>query len=398
LAKSLSLIAVFAALMLLSLAGMAGLTLRERLNFPPELEIARAGEAKIPVRLRKDLVSVLDSGPLDQAALNLLFSIDVREGANDERLSGLLEALGDLGWRSTPAQRNMVYEALLADDLEEGIRRIDALLRRDRMRAEIVPVLHQLEQRGDVTDALVGRMERMPNWRRGYFASANHIVDTPSCQARARIFDGLAAGTTAASRAEMKPSLDACLGAGEYRLAMDLAGSAVPGMPNSSGLNKDADFAIAAALTAQGRWHALPGEWEMMSRRGLNVTALQREGRSLLSIRWDGRGAPLYVRQFVGLNAVTRPVLEITGFRDQDVQGLAQLRPEWMCPDQAAQRFDLKAVNREKMTASYELLAPSSCDFGWLRLVAAPSRVSGSISLEISKVVLSGSATDAVMR
>ena len=393
-ARALLTLALFVGLSLLTLAGMAGLTLRERLIYPPELEIARAGEVDIPAHLRKDLLSIIDTGPLDQVALNMLFSLEVRDGAEPSRLADLLEPLGDLGWRSTAAQRNLVYEALLAGDLEEGIRRIDALLRRDRLREEIVPVLYQIEQREGVRAVMVERLERMPNWRHGYFMSVDHLVDSASCEARAQIFRAMAKRKNWPDRAEIKPSLDACVRAGEYGLAMDLARS-VTGTEPWATLNNDPDFDAAAALSAQGRWHVLPGEWQLTNHRGLKVSAMQREGHSYLAIRWNGRGAPVYLRQFVYLGQVTRPELQISVAGDQNVDGFDGLRPEWMCPGQSALNFDLKSIDSQKKTAFFALSAPSSCLYGWLRLVAVPSQGSGSVTMNISKVMLLNGADGA---
>ena len=132
----------------------------DRLAYPEALELTGPGgpAVSVPDGLHGNLVKLLAAEPLDQSLLNLLYAIEVRNGATEQRQLALVQSLGALGWRSTSAQRNLIIDALNKDEFGPAILRIDALLRRDQLREQIIPVLRQLEQDPSVVDALVDRL------------------------------------------------------------------------------------------------------------------------------------------------------------------------------------------------------------------------------------------------
>lgn len=387
LAKHGTALAVFLTLIALCLAAMSGMTLKNRLAAPAELEIARAGEVDIPPSLHGALLSYLNSSPLDQSAANLLFSIEVRQGADPARLAGMLDALKKLGWRHTSAQRNIVYEALLAEDAQEAIRRIDAMLRRDQMRADIMPVLYKLEERAEVSDMLAHRMKKLPNWRAAYFAKADHLDNRTACTARANLFASLAKEGENPEREELKPSLEYCIKAAEYETSLRLA-ETITGPVADGGLNHDRQFHQAADLSAQTRQQSLPGEWQTRNRRGLNVSFRNREDAPFMAIRWDGRGAPLIVEQFVHLHSERNPTLRMTGRTQKDLRNFSRLRAEWSCAGQKPVRFVSDRAEQTTFQHHYRLSGPVGCEYGWLRLFGAPTDHDAGNALQLTEIAL----------
>jgi hypothetical protein len=387
LARTVPTLALFLALLAACLTSSFVSSAPSRLDYPAGLELATMGKIDVSAGLEDRLVRLLDSGPLDQDGLNLLFSARVHKGIDDQQRNAIAFALGKLGWRSTHAQRNLVVEALNRGDNGEALLRIDALLRRDKLRETILPVLRLIEQDPEVTTLLVERLGRQPNWRQDYFAGVEHLADPAARVARTQLFDRMIRDHRKLDREELRPSLEAFVEQGEPDRAFALLRELGYGRSGKA-LNYDADFSKAAALSEHGSWKALPSEWAMSNRNGISVRALGESGGSYLAVRWDGAGSPWLMRQLVDLGGQRQPALEVRTESDRDWRELRRLGFQWQCAGQSPLRFDTTMGDQINNRVLFTLPAPSSCDYGYLVLVGMPQNLDQPVQLHLKAIRL----------
>lgn len=359
----------------------------DRLAYPAALELAVSDGpvVAVPDGLHAKLVNLLAAEPLDQSSLNLLYAIEMRNGATAKRQAALLRSLGALGWRSTSAQRSLIIDALNKDEFDPAILRIDALLRRDQLREQIIPVLRQLEQDPSVVDALVERLRRDPNWRTLYFSSADHLADADARAARLALFSSMIAGGVPPRRSELKVSLDAFVAAGDYGPAMAFVSHLTPARSENT-LNFDPDFQHAAKLSAEEQPMPLPSEWEIGRHSGAMATLAAVKQRSTLAIHWNGSGSPRFARQLVHLGAQRVPQLIVVPDSGGDRAELRRLVFAWRCPGKRSVGFLPLAPQPMPDRATYALAKPSVCEYGYLVIAGKPNSLAGPLGIELRSV------------
>ena len=368
----------------------------DRLAYPEALELTGPGgpAVSVPDGLHGNLVKLLAAEPLDQSLLNLLYAIEVRNGATEQRQLALVQSLGALGWRSTSAQRNLIIDALNKDEFGPAILRIDALLRRDQLREQIIPVLRQLEQDPSVVDALVDRLRRNPNWRTLYFSSTEHLADADARTARLALFKGMIDAGAPPRRSELKVSLDAFAAAGDYGPAMVFVSRLAPARGGNT-LNFDPGFQNAAKLSAEGPSMSLPSEWEIDRHSGGMALVDPESHHSMLAIHWNGNGSPRFARQLVHLGMLRLPQLVVVPESASNRDDLGRLAFAWLCPGKRSVGFSPLAAQPMPDRAIYVLAKPSVCEYGYLVIAGLPHSLAGPFGVELRSVGMMGGSETA---
>lgn len=267
-----------------------------------EANIAAARDIKMFQVIEKpDLGSIqreLLSNPLEPNLLHgfIAYRVSNRRSAtlsNPER-----RALESLGWQSTIVQTDLMQDAIARADEAAVLTRIDGLLRRGKSTQPLVNLLVQIEQTGsDARDKLVTMLANEPRWRRDFLLAPSGMTGDAAVIARFGTLDLMFGRRLPPSREEVAPIVNSLLVLGDsvraetlWRKFQKIGGLApVP---------YDPYFVSLAANTADGDYQAMAYEWQPGEGMGYSAQASSvGDGNSVLRLRWDGRGAPVFIQQ-----------------------------------------------------------------------------------------------------
>jgi hypothetical protein len=232
---------------------------------------------------------------------NLLHGFVARR-VSDRRASMLdnaeRAALESLGWQSTALQIDLILDGIVRQDEALVLTRIDGLLRRRKQISELVNILAQIEQSGnDARGKLVTMLLAKPSWRRDFLQAPAGTSSDEATLARYLTLNAMFAERLAPTRAEVAPVINKLVAMGQSERAQDLwrqfqrIGRDMP-------LPFDPTFAAMASNAADGEYNATAYEWRPGEGSGFSVQAsLVGDGSAVLSLRWDGRGAPVLLQQ-----------------------------------------------------------------------------------------------------
>ncbi len=268
----------------------------------------------------------LTARPLDQRLVNVAM---VRSVAL-ERTSPApwLAQLARLGWRDTPALQNRLYAAALAQDLPAIFDASDALLRRQQLMEQMIPILSTVEVDPTVRGTLVERLVRAPDWRSTYLISTGHLRTREQMMARYALLQALR------GRGQLTPGEVAA----NVR-AFEQAGMPGPGFALWQGIQpgvtrplNDMRFLRASRVFDTGE-EPVAYEWQMLNGEGYSAGASREDGRATLDIEWSGRGVPVFAQQRTSAMP-GRYVLDV-GIAAHEVPELSALMFRLMCGDRA---------------------------------------------------------------
>jgi len=268
-----------------------------------------AGEQKSPKNAPAlATVPALAANPLDQQAVNGVIVGRARASGDMGRALRETGLLRQLGWRSNRALQNLLWRAGTTNDIPLIMDTLDALLRRERLLAQIYPILNLMTIDPSFRGLLVRRLEARPSWRRYYFMSASDLVKPTEIVGRYEVMQQVQRRGDRLTRNEIAPILPKLIAIGQTANAFILwrthEGSVTSPLA-------DTHFE-AAARSKPDDALPVPFEWELGSGGGFFVDAGRDTGGSFLSIDWDGRGVPSLVGQTTTARA-GRYRLEVTG-------------------------------------------------------------------------------------
>lgn len=248
--------------------------------------------ARAPLRALPDATvdTALAASPLRQRTVNVAMARAVAAGAP---VGPWMAQLSRLGWRDTTALQNKLWAAAQANDLPAVMDTGDALLRRQELIEQVIPVLSLAEGDPRLRAAFAERLAARPNWRQLYLTTTGHLRTPEQLTARYQLLRTLRQRGSGLPRSEAEQNI---------RL-MDQGGLPELGFALWQGLERgvtrpldDTDFVRASASFQSGA-DALPFEWQMMSGEGVSVGATGNGAGATLDIDWDGRGVPVLARQ-----------------------------------------------------------------------------------------------------
>ena len=316
---------------------------------------------ELPVEVRDRVRSAVAQQPVDQALLNLIFADALRRDPKSVDVARLRPLLAALGWRSTPAQQNLITDALQRSDLETIIDRADGLLRRERLGDQILTLLLAVEAVPQVQDLLVRAIERDPNWRAAFFTRSDLLVTDAQFAGRARTLEALLDAKVELPRGEMAASINALARHGDMENAYRVFARYRPDYV-SKRLLSDPDFSQTAAQDRKASLTAVPFEWALARGRGIQSTVTGSAAGAELSLRWDGRGRPLLLSQTIKGQAGAQYMLDLHGV-DADLALDRTLLFQLRCPDEAPIRFVDPQPREEGKVLQLTSEGPATCAY-----------------------------------
>jgi hypothetical protein len=245
--------------------------------------------------------SALWLDPLNQNALNLAYVHAFRRNEDPARLARFRMVLARLGWRSTPAQQNLLVAAAQRNDFAEVMDRVDGLLRRNKFAREIDPFIAAVESDPQTRAALVRKLRINPPWREMLLLRGGELRGSERLDDRAATMNAVLDGGAKLSRIEVSPFLTTAAASGELVSAHQLWSRTLR-RPTEGGLLYDGGFKVAAE---QGVRPPLPVPFEWTFGNGDGYTT-QVGSDGGLFLRWSGRGIPVLLSQPIRVPADAR--------------------------------------------------------------------------------------------
>ncbi|KTT98263.1 hypothetical protein NS355_09515 [Sphingomonas yabuuchiae] len=233
--------------------------------------------------------TALTASPLMQRLVDVAM---VRASYRGAAIGPWMTHIRRLGWRDTVSLQNALLVAGKNNDLPDALNISDALLRRQQLMEQLVPILAMMEIDASFQGHIVGRLAQRPSWRAVYLTSMEHMQSPEQLTGRYAVLRALAA-RGGLDRDEIVANVTMLERTGRPDLAFDIWKSTQKGV--SQPLN-DPDF-TRSAQSASLDGEVIPFEWQMMTGEGFSAGALEENGRSQLTIDWDGRGVPTFARQ-----------------------------------------------------------------------------------------------------
>jgi len=358
-----------------------------RIKVDPAWPLTAIRDAEIPSAVVERTRELLAEQPLDQPLLNFLFAAESRGDMKPERRAEFVDALSKLGWRDTPSQQNLIFEAVQSGKPAEAVLRADALLRRGKLTDHIIPVLIQMEADPDAVALLIDRLAKNPGWRGGYFAIGAPLHNPAVLDARVRLFDRMLKDGIPLSRREIKSSIEVMLRQGRRQEAADIAMRA-SGIKVGQAMIYDADFTNFLALNSEERNEVLPFEWEVSSRPGVSTQISANSGAGQMAIRWNGLGVPVLARTMAMLGETRQPRLEIVASSRQAFANLSILAFALRCPGQAAVPFVADGSDESRNAALYRADAAVACGNPDLVILGRPQGRDATVETALRSVRL----------
>ena len=272
----------------------------------------------------------LSRQPLDQALLNAVFVSDVRNGTTDLQRQAYVNALARMGWRHTPTQQNLLFEAAQRNDLQSALDHMDALLRRNQLDEQIMLLLSQLEADSVGRKLMAERLASDPGWRTRYFEFADPLANPEILEARLLLFDFMATKDMPVDPIEKRATAAALFNAGRREDVANLA-RGLMSADRQDRLLFDPEFDQWLGYNINRRWETMPQDWRLTNRPGVTSQIVSEEWSSRLVLRWDGRGAPVMARTMTFLKQGEKPRLEVSLSAGSELRGLDSLRFSLIC-------------------------------------------------------------------
>lgn len=249
-----------------------------------------AARARVAALGEGEVRSALAASPLRQRTVNVAMARAVATGAP---AAPWMAQIAKLGWRDTTALQNKLFAAAGDNDIATIFDTGDALLRRQELVDQVVPVLSLVEGDPQLRRAFVARLAARPNWRALYLTTTGHLQTREQLLARFAVLRALQRGPGGLPRSEAEQNIRLLDQGG----LPDRAFAIWQGLERNVTRPLDDTGFIRASASFQAGADALPFEWQMLSGEGFSVGATAEGDGATLDIDWSGRGVPVLARQ-----------------------------------------------------------------------------------------------------
>lgn len=336
--------------------------------------------------LRQGLANELSNAPINQHLLSQ-YAILLREtDASSRKIDQAYQLLARLGWRSTPAQQNLIAYALAKEDFPAIIRRSDGLLRRGRFSAQISILLLTAEQSLEARRLLIDALQQGPSWSDAFFARAGSLNTKEGLAAHAALLNEFLDAGNQLGRAQT-------VGAMRAMIKHDLVTDAYGIFERLSSLHQnktqgifDPDFRIAA----DGRLRtepAYPFEWNVVSGRGIYSRVEDRGSSGRLNLKWNGRGHPLLLSQLFWRGDKPVRGIRVKGLGNEG-RLLSSMQLFISCVDEPSRKVQLYPTPHTEGGITYRNEVPDSCEFMRLEVYGLSENGSKPVDIQIDRIDL----------
>lgn len=329
-----------------------------------------------------DLRRQLLIAPIDQRMLNqFLTARDENGDWSDEEIA----ALGQLGYRSSIAQLNLLTLAAKRGDWAEAIRRTDALLRRRQAINEVRALMFLAESTAPGRQQLVQSLSDWPEWAEPYFVDSRFTRLEGGIAARMALFDLASENGAKLPRRIAARSSTHMAQAGNFEAAHQLF---MQYREDSSGLGlTDPEFIKSAAISSQGE-QPFPFDWNAIESEGARFRVRSVSDGVSATLRWDGRGNPKFFEKTVRLDGRIPELRMVMPVGDiQTAVRILQL--EWTCLTPDGNGPSVTERGRPD-AANSALVFPApilpDCEFAKLTLKGLSSGIDTSYTIKVNQV------------
>ena len=256
------------------------------------------------------LAVALKSQPLNPVSVNAALFAEVARKPGSAPSRDKIELLDQLGWRSTTALQNRIFDAVERQDLDQIVAIADALLRREELVDQGRSLMNLMELAPSTRNQLADALALKPSWRVPYFQNPSQPKGRQAVGARAVLAKALGERGTPMTRAELYSTLGLLADNGYSQQAYDLwltYRNQKPALLN--------DPKLRWAYQMRNDVHAgIPFEWRLLTGSGFWSELVDDNGTIGLTINWDRKGVPYFAAQrtFLGDNP-GKLVLQVDG-------------------------------------------------------------------------------------
>jgi hypothetical protein len=325
---------------------------------------------------------VIWRSPLEPAALNILYAVAARRdraAAAPQR-----QLLGQLGWRNTAAQQNLIDAAARDSDLVSVLDRVEGLMRREKLTKNLDPFLMALEQYPPTQTMLVERLIPNDRMRNNFLIRSGLLQSSNALTARAATMNALIDRGVRINRYELTPVIGALLGHNQGPIAYALWSHSIGRKPSAE-LIYDPGFRLTQRTDIR-RDVSLPFEWQFAHGLGYSSTL---DANNALAIRWSGEGVPQFVSQTISIPADVRGVLlRVIPITGSEAAVSQQLQFSLHCASSVA---DLRLIKQTDQGIFFAGLRPN-CPVPTLTVSGKVQDVEGSVRAKIRAISMTGVA------
>jgi len=234
--------------------------------------------------------------PLQTRAARVLGQVELALGHEDTGIAAM-NAAAQGGWRDSPTQGWMMQAALASGDYAEGLRRADALIRREAVSDQLFGAFRDWFAEPEFRVALAARLADKPIWRGKLFLDWRH-ANADQLPGIEQLVADIDRGAQAATDLELFPLIERMLELGQVAQARALWQAKAPRTGWSKGnLLYDGRFEVAGSR-AWGEVSPRFEWWVDPDRAGLATVGPAPDGRdSALRIAGSADPAAVYARQ-----------------------------------------------------------------------------------------------------
>lgn len=259
-----------------------------------KLPIISGGRSAIPADLDTATIKrAVRIAPLEQAVFNGAMMDAVTRNPNLD-LAPWLKVLIQLGWRDVTSVQNVLADAAQRQDVQALVDPADALLRQNQLVPETTQLMNLAEAYAPTWPRVFAMLRSHVGWRYSYLEQAGNITNPEVLDGRARTIRALIASGDKLAAQEVRPFVAALLVVGRVGEA-DRLWRGYTG--DRSNLIHDPAFREVVAIGNEPiSNHAL--QWTVADGYGFSAdVAPDGLSNALVSLRWDGRGVPVFLSQ-----------------------------------------------------------------------------------------------------
>lgn len=231
--------------------------------------------------------------PIDQAVVNAAMVTSLAQRPSSDPRPWL-NVVASLGWRNMTAQQNIIAAAIQRDDIPSIVNSADALLRVGTLFGEATAVMNLAEAYPETWPRVITLLKSNVSWRHDYLGQASPSMLPAILDGRIRTIAALQRAGDRPDRQQVRPLVAALAAAGRLAEAdsvwRDYTGD------RGSALY-DVRFERALAQLDQPLT-PLSFDWSLNLDSGYTTDiASNGLGGAVLTVRWDGRGVPVFFSQ-----------------------------------------------------------------------------------------------------
>ncbi len=320
-----------------------------------------------PGGCREQLSWVAERAPLSVDPVAGLVRIE-REGEGaGSRVPAGEKLLAEMGFRSTLAQQLLLTSALERRDFAEILLRSDALLRREKLQKEVLPIMLVAAGDKSTREPLITALAREPNWRLAFMTHPGGFAQAGLRAARAEVLDEMMTRKIPILQVEIAHALRALAGAQENEAAYRLW-KKYRGLENRKIFVFDPRFEFVARDRGDEAGSEIPFEWRLLKGRGYRAQLRESTKQNNLTLSWNGRGSPTMLEQKVRLDRGKAYSLQILASDPAPVVA-RRFTVSLDCPGLAPVQFvDFRPAAGPGQPETVEANDVIQCDFPVLRV------------------------------